>query len=101
MNIVAPGPIWTALQISGGQTQDKIPQFGQQTPMKRAGQPAELAPVYVYLASQESSYVTAEVHGVRRRAFRLKMPGCEKQPGIIVNSLLPDVAKTPYPPTNA
>lgn len=58
------GPIWTALQISGGQTQDKIPQFGQQTPMKRAGQPAELAPVYVYLASQESSYVTAEVHGV-------------------------------------
>ncbi|GAR74291.1 putative oxidoreductase YghA [Salmonella enterica] len=64
MNIVAPGPIWTALQISGGQTQDKIPQFGQQTPMKRAGQPAELAPVYVYLASQESSYVTAEVHGV-------------------------------------
>lgn len=43
---------------------DKIPQFGQQTPMKRAGQPAELAPVYVYLASGESSYVTAEVHGV-------------------------------------
>lgn len=64
VNVVAPGPIWTALQISGGQTQDKIPQFGQQTPMKRAGQPAELAPVYVYLASQESSYVTAEVHGV-------------------------------------
>jgi len=64
VNVVAPGPIWTALQISGGQTQDKFPQFGQQTPMKRAGQPAELAPVYVYLASQESSYVTAEVHGV-------------------------------------
>ncbi|MEL2243992.1 SDR family oxidoreductase [Leclercia adecarboxylata] len=64
VNVVAPGPIWKALQISGGQTQEKIPQFGQQTPMKRAGQPAELAPVYVYLASQESSYVTAEVHGV-------------------------------------
>ncbi len=64
VNVVAPGPIWTALQIAGGQTQDKIPQFGQQTPLKRAGQPAELAPVYVYLASQESSYVTAEVHGV-------------------------------------
>lgn len=64
VNVVAPGPIWTALQISGGQTQDKIPQFGQKTPMKRAGQPAELAGVYVYLASQESSYVTAEVHGV-------------------------------------
>ncbi|MEW7311180.1 SDR family oxidoreductase [Buttiauxella gaviniae] len=64
VNCVAPGPIWTALQISGGQPQQKIPQFGQQTPLKRAGQPAELAPVYVYLASQESSYVTAEVHGV-------------------------------------
>ncbi|KGB02898.1 MULTISPECIES: SDR family oxidoreductase [Leclercia] len=64
VNVVAPGPIWTALQICGGQPQEKIPQFGQQTPMKRAGQPAELAPVYVYLASQESSYVTAEVHGV-------------------------------------
>ncbi|HEY1844176.1 MAG TPA: SDR family oxidoreductase [Buttiauxella sp.] len=64
VNVVAPGPIWTALQISGGQTQEKIPAFGQKTPLKRAGQPAELAPVYVYLASQESSYVTAEVHGV-------------------------------------
>jgi len=64
VNVVAPGPIWTALQISGGQPQEKLPQFGQQTPMKRAGQPVELAPIYVYLASQESSYVTAEVHGV-------------------------------------
>jgi NAD(P)-dependent dehydrogenase (short-subunit alcohol dehydrogenase family) len=64
VNSVAPGPIWTALQISGGQPQEKLPEFGQQTPLKRAGQPAELAPVYVYLASQESSYVTAEVHGV-------------------------------------
>lgn len=64
VNVVAPGPIWTPLQISGGQTQDKLPEFGQQTPLKRAGQPAELAPVYVYLASEESSYVTAEVHGV-------------------------------------
>lgn len=64
VNCVAPGPIWTALQIAGGQTQEKIPAFGQQTPLKRAGQPAELAGVYVYLASQESSYVTAEVHGV-------------------------------------
>ena len=88
VNIVAPGPIWTALQISGGQTQDKIPQFGQKTPMKRAGQPAELAPVYVYLASQESSYVTAEVHGVcGGEHLGKKMPGCEKQPGIIFISL--------------
>ncbi len=61
MNIVAPGPIWTAPAISGGQTQDKIPQFGQQTPMKRQGQPAELAPVYVYLASREWLIFTAEV----------------------------------------
>ncbi|WAH54117.1 SDR family oxidoreductase [Pseudescherichia vulneris] len=64
VNSVAPGPVWTALQISGGQPQEKLPQFGQSTPLKRAGQPAEVAPVYVYLASQESSYVTAEVHGV-------------------------------------
>lgn len=64
VNSVAPGPIWTALQVAGGQPQAKLPEFGQQTPMKRAGQPAELAGVYVYLASQESSYVTAEVHGV-------------------------------------
>ena len=64
VNSVAPGPIWTALQIAGGQPQEKLPEFGKQTPMKRAGQPAELAGVYVYLASQESSYVTAEVHGV-------------------------------------
>ncbi|MER5003916.1 SDR family oxidoreductase [Atlantibacter hermannii] len=64
VNCVAPGPIWTALQICGGQPQEKLPEFGKQTPMKRAGQPAELAPIYVYLASQESSFVTAEVHGV-------------------------------------
>ncbi len=64
VNSVGPGPIWTALQISGGQPQEKIPEFGQDTPMKRAGQPVELAGVYVFLASQESSYVTAEIYGV-------------------------------------
>lgn len=64
VNAIAPGPIWTALQISGGQPQEKIPQFGQETPMKRAGQPVELASVYVLLASDESSYTTAEVYGV-------------------------------------
>lgn len=64
VNSVAPGPVWTALQVSGGQPQDKLPKFGQSTPLKRAGQPAEVAAIYVYLASQESSYVTAEVHGV-------------------------------------
>ncbi|MDU3079083.1 MAG: SDR family oxidoreductase, partial [Mixta calida] len=50
VNSVAPGPIWTALQVAGGQPQEKLPEFGKQTPMKRAGQPAELAGVYVYLA---------------------------------------------------
>ncbi len=64
VNSVAPGPIWTALQVSGGQPQEKLPEFGQNTPLKRAGQPVELAAIYVLLASQESSYVTAEVYGV-------------------------------------
>lgn len=64
INIVAPGPIWTVLQVTGGQVQDKIPEFGQDTPLKRAGQPAELAGIYVFLASNESSYITAEVFGV-------------------------------------
>lgn len=64
VNIVAPGPVWTPLQIIGGQPQENIPKFGQSTPLGRAGQPAELAGVYVFLASQESSYVTAEVYGV-------------------------------------
>lgn len=63
-NIVAPGPIWTALQISGGQPDEKIPTFGQDTLLKRAGQPVELAPVYVLLASDESSYTTAQVYSV-------------------------------------
>ena len=64
VNVVAPGPIWTPLQVSGGQPTEKLPQFGAETPMARAGQPAELAPAYVYLASQESSYVTGETLNV-------------------------------------
>ncbi|QJR80595.1 SDR family oxidoreductase [Alteromonas pelagimontana] len=64
VNGVAPGPIWTPLQQSGGQPEEKLKEFGGQVPMGRAGQPAELAPMYVYLASQESSYVTAEIMGV-------------------------------------
>jgi len=63
VNCVAPGPIWTPLQTSGGQPDKKIPEFGSETPMKRPGQPVELAPLYVLLASQESSYVTGEVYG--------------------------------------
>ena len=64
VNAVAPGPVWTPLQPSGGQPPDKLPEFGSKVPMGRPGQPAELAPIYVLLASQESSYVTGEVYGV-------------------------------------
>lgn len=64
VNGVAPGPIWTPLQPSYGQPMEKLVKFGEQTPLGRAGQPAELAPAYVYLASQESSYVTGEIIGV-------------------------------------
>ncbi len=64
VNAVAPGPIWTPLQPSHGQSPEKLEKFGEDTPLGRAGQPAELAPTYVFLASQESSYITAEVIGV-------------------------------------
>jgi hypothetical protein len=64
VNAVAPGPVWTPLQPSGGQPQEKVEKFGSEAPMKRPGQPAELAPIYVVLASQESSFVTGEVYGV-------------------------------------
>lgn len=64
VNAVAPGPIWTPLQPSYGQPQEKLKEFGQNVPLGRAGQPAELAPAYVFLASQESSYTTGEVIGV-------------------------------------
>lgn len=56
VNCVAPGPIWTPL-IPGSFSAEKVKDFGKQTPMKRAGQPAELAPVYVLLASDEGSYI--------------------------------------------
>lgn len=61
VNSVAPGPFWTVLQPSGGQSQEEVQKFGQDTPMKRPGQPAEIAPLYVLLASQESSYMTGAV----------------------------------------
>ncbi|MBE5993148.1 MAG: SDR family oxidoreductase [Paenibacillaceae bacterium] len=60
VNAVAPGPIWTPLQPASWPA-DYIPTFGSDTPMKRAGQPYELAPTYVYLASEDSSYVTGQV----------------------------------------
>ncbi|RZA06441.1 MAG: SDR family oxidoreductase [Moraxellaceae bacterium] len=64
VNAVAPGPIWTPLQQSGNLPTDKLAHFGEQGPLGRPGQPAETAPAYVFLASQESSYITAEVIGV-------------------------------------
>ena len=64
VNSVAPGPVWTALQISGGQFPEKIPEFGKSTPLGRAGQPVEVAPVYVFLASDEASYITGQTIGV-------------------------------------
>ena len=63
VNSVAPGPIWTPL-IPATMPTDKVETFGQETPLGRAGQPAELAPAYVFLASQESSYISGEVIGV-------------------------------------
>ena len=63
INAVAPGPIWTPLQEADGDEQ-KLKKLGSNTPYKRPGQPVELAPVYVLLASQEGSYITGEIYGV-------------------------------------
>ncbi|HCI78657.1 MAG TPA: SDR family NAD(P)-dependent oxidoreductase [Ktedonobacter sp.] len=60
VNAVAPGPVWTPLQVVGGQPTEKLAQFGSQTPLGRLAQPAELAPAYVFLASAESSFVIGE-----------------------------------------
>lgn len=61
-NTVAPGPIWTPLQLDEGN--DDIENFGQATPLGRSGQPVELASLYVYLASNDSSFVSAQVFGI-------------------------------------
>lgn len=63
-NVVAPGPFWTALQSSGGQPPEKVMTFGEQSAFGRPGQPVEIAPVYVLLASQEGSFINGEVYGV-------------------------------------
>lgn len=63
-NIVAPGPVWTVLQPSGGQPDEKVENFGKDSDFGRPGQPVELAPVYVLLASQEASFINGEVYGV-------------------------------------
>jgi NAD(P)-dependent dehydrogenase (short-subunit alcohol dehydrogenase family) len=63
VNGVAPGPIWTPLQVSGGATMDKLKEFGGDTPLKRPGQPAELAGLYVRLAEEDGSYTTGNIFG--------------------------------------
>ena len=63
VNGVAPGPIWTPLQPSGGATQEKLKTFGGDTPMGRPGQPAELASIYVQLAANDASYSTGQIFG--------------------------------------
>lgn len=64
VNSVAPGPIWTVLQVAGGQPKEAIPEFGEDTPLQRPGQPLEMAGVYVFLASKQSSFVTGQIYGV-------------------------------------
>ena len=63
VNGVAPGPIWTPLQVSGGATMEKLTKFGSQAPFGRPGQPAELASIYVQLAAEDASYTTGHIYG--------------------------------------
>ena len=63
VNGVAPGPIWTPLQVSGGATMEKLKKFGGDTPLGRPGQPAELASIYVQLAASDASYANGQVYG--------------------------------------
>src|SRR6201995_5405895 len=78
VNGVAPGPIWTPLQVSGGATMEKLEKFGGQTPLGRPGQPAELASIYVQLAAADASYANGQIYGSpagRGRALPLSLPG--------------------------
>ena len=63
VNGVAPGPVWTPLQVSGGASQEKLKNFGGQTPFGRPGQPVELASIYVQLAASNGSYANGQVYG--------------------------------------
>jgi NAD(P)-dependent dehydrogenase (short-subunit alcohol dehydrogenase family) len=63
VNGVAPGPIWTPLQVSGGATQERLQKFGGWTPLGRPGQPAELGSIYVQLAAGDASYANGQVYG--------------------------------------
>ncbi len=64
VNAVCPGPVWTPLEVCGGNPDEGIPVHGLNTPMKRPGQPVEMAGVYVFLASNDASYITGEIYGV-------------------------------------
>ncbi len=61
VNAVAPGPIWTPLNPAGGQPPENIPDFGEGTPMGRPGQPNEVAPSYLFLACEDSSYMSGQI----------------------------------------
>jgi NAD(P)-dependent dehydrogenase (short-subunit alcohol dehydrogenase family) len=63
VNGVAPGPVWTPLQVSGGASMEKLKKFGGQTPLGRPGQPVELAGIYVQLAASDGSFATGQVYG--------------------------------------
>ena len=64
VNGIAPGPIWTPLQVSGGAAPSKYANFGSDTPLKRPGEPAELASAYVQLAAQDASFTTGNIYGI-------------------------------------
>lgn len=63
VNGVAPGPVWTPLQVSGGASMEKLEKFGSMTPLGRPGQPAELGSIYVQLAAADASFATGQVYG--------------------------------------
>ncbi len=63
VNGVAPGPVWTPLQVTGGASPEKQKKFGSQTPLGRAGMPAELAGLYVQLADGQGSFATGQIYG--------------------------------------
>ncbi len=63
VNGVAPGPVWTALEVSGGQTQENLVKFGDDTAFGRPGQPAELASIFVQLADNTGSFATGQIYG--------------------------------------
>lgn len=64
VNSVCPGPTWTPLEVSGGNPDEDIPRHGVDTPLNRAAQPAEMAGIYVFLASDAASYITGEIYGI-------------------------------------